>query len=118
MGDKKLTEPRLVGTWKSDRSRTFLHFRPRRGCSPASLRKLKELFGKLNVQWTRRRCRTNIDGSIWSSSYKVLARDETSVVIEFNEPMFPGHRLHQIHFDENHYYIVLGNITEWFRKVE
>lgn len=83
--DRQLTEPRLVGTWKSDRRRTFKHFRPRRNCSAASLRKFKDLFGKMVVRWTRKRYQIELDGEVWSGTYKILARDPASVVIELDE---------------------------------
>lgn len=111
------TDRRLLGTWKSDRRKTFEHFRPKRGCSAKGLAKFKGLFGKLVIHWTRQRVRCELNGETWSSSYRLIARDDASVVVEFEEPYFPGKRLQQIQFQNDHYWIALDNITEWFRRL-
>lgn len=109
---------RLLGTWKSDRARTFRHFRPKPNCPPASLRKLKAMFGKLTVRWGRRKCYTDLDGYRDVSNYEVIARDSVSVVVRLPDFLSGEPRLHHIHFDGEYYWIPLsGGLCEFFRRV-
>src|SRR5262249_15094613 len=73
----------LIGPWRSDRRRTFRHFKPKPGCPPRSLRKLKSIFGKLVIRWGRGRHHTEMDGHHESAAYEVVARDASSVVVRF-----------------------------------
>lgn len=118
---KRKWDRRLLGTWKSDKRRTFKHYRPRRGCSPQALARLKSLFGKLIVHWGAGTYHTILDGRKTTGTYKIVAQDWNSVVIRsFNE--FIGEfDLTQIIFDGEYYYITTiwaGHIVEHFRKVK
>jgi hypothetical protein len=114
-------EPRLLGTWKSDRRRTFRFFKPKRGCSPQSLRKFKAIFGKLVIRYTRRKYYTELDGYRDSGAYEIVAADSESVVIRFwSRGVFSeGARLQHIHFEGDFYWIAVGGggLCEFFRKV-
>jgi hypothetical protein len=109
---------RLLGTWKSDRRRSFRNIRPKPGCRPAALRKLKALFGKLVVRWGRVKYYTDLDGFRSSARYEVVARDSTSVVVRYLDSEGGEGRLQQIHFEGDHYWIALGGgLCEYFRRV-
>lgn len=113
------SDRRLVGTWQSDRRRTFRHFKPKAGCSPQGLRKLKALFGKLVITWGRGVYHTELDGHRSSARYEVVASDSTSVVVRTRDVVSGEDRLQQIHFDGDSYWVSLlgGNICEFFRRV-
>jgi hypothetical protein len=108
---------RLLGTWRSDRRRTFQFYKPGPQSTPKGQRKFKSIFGKLIVRWTARRCYfefdgTRFDGERWSQPYEVVASDETSVIIR------SGGILSQIHFDGDYYWIaVQGFLCEYFRRI-
>ena len=112
-------DPRLIGTWQSDRRRTFRHFKPKAGCRPASLLKLKRLFGKLVIEWGRTKYTTELDGVRSTARYRVVARDTSSVVVAFADDLTGGAEvLRQIHFHGDHYMMPTGgSLVEWFRRV-
>ena len=105
---------RLLGTWKSDRRRTFTHYKPKRGCPPSVLRWLKGMFGKLVVRWTRRKSWTDLNGYQESCRYEVVATDSETVVIRYQNGV-----LEHIHFDGDFYWIACrgGGMCEFFRRV-
>src|SRR5262245_50405253 len=72
---------RLLGTWKSDRQRTFRHFVPGSGATPEGIHKFKALFGKMTIRWGYRHYHTDLDGSKKSQPYEFVARDSESVFI-------------------------------------
>jgi hypothetical protein len=109
---------RLLGTWKSDRRRTFKDHVFKPGVSAQAMHKLKALFGKLTIWWGHRRFRTEMDGVKSSGEYEVIARDASSVVVRYVDTLL-GERIQQIHFEGKHYWIhVHGNLREFFRRVE
>jgi hypothetical protein len=104
---------RLLGTWQSDRGRTFRFYKPGPRSTVKGQRKLKSLFGKLIVRWTPRRCHLELDGTRWAEPYEVIASDETSVIIRSEAA------LTQIHFEGNYYWIGLhGMLCEYFRRID
>ena len=111
-------DKRLLGTWQSDRRRTFLHFKPKAGTSPQSLKKLKSLFGKLVIHWGRKTYDTELDGHYESTPYVVVANDWGSVVIRHRDRLTGEESLVQIHFDGDRYWIATHSIIEWFKKVK
>ena len=109
---------RLIGSWKSDRRRTFKHYRPKAGCSAASLRKFKALFGKLVIRWGRTKSYSELDGHQSVAAYEVVASDADSVVIRYHDTLAGEDRLRQIHFVDDYYWITVGGgLCEWFRRV-
>jgi hypothetical protein len=110
---------RLLGTWKSDRRRTFRHFRPKAGCSPASFRKFRALFGKLVIRWGHGKSYAELDGHRSVTAYEVVASDSRSVVIRYFDSLAGEDRLRQIHFDGEYYWIALGGgLCEYFRRMQ
>jgi hypothetical protein len=122
--NKTLWDKRLLGTWKSDRRRTFQHWKPSPGCSASSDQKFKALFGKMIVTWKRGTMLSGFDGDPPNTRpYEVVARDSESVVIRYrdlvSEYLDAEDHLCQIHFVEDYYWIALGSgLCEYFRKIE
>ncbi|SFH55017.1 hypothetical protein [Planctomicrobium piriforme] len=128
-----LFDKRLLGTWISDRRRTFLNWKPNPGVKPAMAQKFKNLFGKMTVRYspkyffveTRFDFYPGLEPSPDKKKYEVIAKDQSSVVIRFRyeDPMmqniFGSEVIRQIHFDgEIGYYItVQSGLTEYFRKI-
>lgn len=115
----KTDDRRLIGTWKSDRLRTFRHYKPKPTVTLQSLRRFRSLFGKLEVQWTRSKCHSNFDGHRDSMPYEVVASDAESVVVRYRDVLTDSEVLRQITFDGNFYWIALGGgLCEWFRRIK
>jgi hypothetical protein len=89
----RLVDPRLLGTWRSDRRKTFRHFAPRPGATPAGVRRLRALFGKLVVRWTRTRYVSELNGARQSAPYEVVASDPGTVVVRCFDPLSNSDRL-------------------------
>src|SRR5262249_34870759 len=124
-GTRRMKSPpvdrRLIGTWKSDRRRTFRFYRHKRGCSQETLRAFQSLFGKLVVRWGRKRWTSDLGGFRSYGSYEVIARDGTSVVIRTTDSSTGDTRLQQLHFDGNHYWMPVGEngiLIEHFRRMK
>ncbi len=133
---KPLHEPRLWGTWKSDRRKTFEHVvMPK--ATPAGLRKFRSLFGKMVVTWTKTTVSTYFDCDRFMgcpnnrtpvvTPYRVLARSATMVVVcmepepakdELEQLMQNLRPLATIEFDERGYRTPTGLFLEYFRRVE
>ncbi len=111
-------DPRLIGTWKSDRRRTFRHFKPSSNCSPRSLNKFKAIFGKMVIRWGREKFYSEFDGFRDTARYETVASDSDSVVVRVPDVLSGEDVLRQIHFAEDYYWIaVSGNMHEWFKRV-
>jgi len=110
-------DPRLRGTWHSDRRLTFKHFTPRRGSTPAKLRKFKAIFGKLIVHWKDGHLITEFDGVKSRETYKIVASDSVSVVIRYFHDIVGEVRLQQIFFEDDHYWFwTVWGMREFFRR--
>jgi len=109
---------RLIGTWKSDRRRTFRNWKWSSTATPKRIRFLKSLFGKLIIRWTRTRYYAELDGYRSVEKYDVVARDDDSVVIRARD--WTGEqKLTQIHFEgEDWYWVPAGVFQEWFRRIK
>jgi hypothetical protein len=116
-----MVDRRLLGTWKSDRRRTFQNFKPRRACAPQVLRRLKAIFGKLFIRYGPKRYYTDLDGIRDSGAYEIVARDSKSVVIRHHDTLSGEDRLQHIHFDGEFYWIAVaivnGTLREFFRRI-
>lgn len=107
-----LIDRRLLGTWKSDRKRTFEgHLWPDTA-TPTVQRRFRAIFGKLVVHWTPKRTTWELDGVRETNTYQVLASDVDSVAVLVNGSIY------HIHFDgDEYYYLNLGRTMEYFRRV-
>ena len=121
---KNLYDPRLLGTWRSDKRRTSREIRARRDLTPQQCARLVELFGHLTLQYTRARCRSTFRGETESLPYRVVAKNSSGVVVVGPQMLVPGQEtIQHIRFDEDarkpsHYWIALGSIREFFRRIE
>ena len=114
------SDPRLLGIWRSDRRRTFKHFKPKAKCPPSSFRKFKALFGELVVKWDRGVVHIELDDYRSATPYVVLASDAVSVVVRSKDPLSGEERIQQIHFEGDCYWVALpgGRLCEFFRRVQ
>jgi hypothetical protein len=104
---------RLLGTWRSDRRRTFQYFKPGPKSTPKGWRKLRSIFGKLTVRWTARRWYSDLEGFRSSAAYEVVASDETSVVVRSAD----SEDLVHIHFEGDYYWMAKhGTHCEYFKR--
>ena len=134
-------DKRLLGTWKSDKRRTFFEWNWKKNTPPNKKAKLKSFFGKLKVTYTRTKVISALHHRKWEQArrYVVVAADETGVAIvkygeleiknrrRYNvenlkmvEELFPPKpQIEHIHFDKRYYWISLGNgrNREFFRKI-
>ncbi len=120
----KLRDPRLLGTWISDRDRTLKALRP--SASDEGRAKLENLFGKLKVTYTDTTITTELDGFVETIPYTVLGFDDHSVVVRNDSPPDPNMAIFEmssfskINFDGEDSYRVtteIGGITECFIRV-
>jgi len=113
-----LTDPRLLGRWQSDRRKTF-HSITLHRATPAALRKFKGLFGKLIVTWGPTTVTSEMGDYKDTSTYRIIARNEHSIVVKVSGPSMPLFgNVQQLHFDGDHYGVYAGVIIEWFRKMK
>lgn len=112
------TEKRLLGTWRSDGSRTVREWRFRPGISRKKRETFLTIFGKLKVTYTPRFRRWVMDDYRNRHRYEVLASDSRSVAIRYECPATGEWLIEHIVFDgTGRYWIPLGNNREWFRRV-
>jgi hypothetical protein len=116
-------DDRLLGVWQSDAERTIEGMPP-----PVPGEKdLRPLFGRLKVTWTRSTCTTELDGVTEVTDYRILGRDDHSVVIrEFERAPSPLKEFMDfsdftiIQFEGRDAYWVttkVGGIREYFKRV-
>ncbi|HZS26551.1 MAG TPA: hypothetical protein VFB76_04930 [Candidatus Angelobacter sp.] len=113
-----MEDRRLQGTWRSDARRTGKEIDSWRDIPVRRKRKLKALFGKLQLRFTRTRCYASLNGVNWVHRYKVLAKDETGVAILTEEPDTHP-RISHIYFESIYFWIHIGNgrLREFFRRM-
>jgi hypothetical protein len=115
---KPKTDKRLLGTWKSDRRRTFKDFVPPRRLRGRKLNRFKTIFGKLTVRYTRHKVHSDYEGSLQSVDYELLGSDADSVVIMVSGQVPADSKIQHIHFEGKYYWISLEGLREYFRRVD
>lgn len=124
MHAKSKFDKRLLGTWKSDRERTFARYKKPQGVTAASHRKFQALFGSMFIEWKRGTYEADLDGTKFNGSYEVLGYDSVCVVIRAWDSIFEEHRLHQLvfHFEADGqiegYRILAHGMPEYFRRLK
>jgi len=113
-----MQDSRLIGIWRSDARRTSLDVAARRDISAARQKKLLRLFGKLEVRYTPTHCYSTLNGQVTADRYRVAAKDSSSVALVMSNAI-AGEQIVHIHFEGNHYWIVLGSgrMREFFKRV-
>jgi hypothetical protein len=112
-------DPRLIGTWRSDARKTAREIAARRDISAWKKSKLRRLFGKLELRYTRTRCHARLGDFITVTRYIVVAKDSSSVAIVSFSPT-SGKQIFHIHFEREQYWICLGSgrIREFFKRIK
>ena len=113
-----MKDSRLIGTWRSDGRKTVKEIAARRDLPATKTIKLRRLFGKLELRYTATHCYARLGDYVSVNRYTVVAKDERSAaLIVFNH--LEGKHIVQIHFEGDHYWIILGSgrIREFFRRV-
>jgi hypothetical protein len=112
-----LKDKRLIGTWLSDRERTFQLWRYRKELTDEQRAKFEEMFGKFRRRFTTGHVHTEFEGDKTVARYEVVAKDSQSVVISF--PDEKESNLQQIFFEDGGWmYVFSGYNVEFFRRVE
>ena len=118
--DPRLNDPRLYGTWLSDRERTLNPF------SSDTSDELSTLFGKLKVTFSESAYTTELDDFVETMPYTVLGIDAHSVVIR--DDLAPDADMAslglstftKIHFEgDDAYWLTteIGGYREYFKRV-
>jgi hypothetical protein len=112
-------EPRLIGTWRSDARKTSREIAVRRDIPASKKSKLRRLFGKLELRYTRTHCHARLGNFVSVTRYTVVAKDSFSVAI-FSDSPIAGKQIFHIHFERNCYWISLGSgrMREFFKRVK
>jgi hypothetical protein len=136
--EQSAVDRRLIGTWQSDRRKTFEHWKPGKKATPASTRKFQALFGKLQVRYTKKSIYErfiqppSLQSADFSSEfvrfakYEIVAKDECSTVIRIlplkTTPVvsLSHEKLLQIHFNgpDCYFFALFPGLTECFRRVK
>jgi hypothetical protein len=72
-------DSRLRGSWKSDAKKTAGEIGARCDISRKKRAKLKQMFGKLVLRYTRTHCSTRFERHTTVMRYRVVAKDACSV---------------------------------------
>ena len=116
-----MIDRRLLGTWVSDRRRTLADLEKRRKLSAKSTKAFASIFGKLRLRYTPRRCYSTLERNTDVLPYRVLAKNsEGTVAIGRSLPewLTPEEQIQHIRFvNANLYWVCLGGIHEYFRRV-
>jgi hypothetical protein len=135
------TDKRLLGTWKSDKRRTFLEWNWKKNSSPKRKARVKSLFGKWEFTYTRTKV-ISLNRHLsceWSRCYRILGVDDSCVAIvlfgelEFKHPskywaegleilreFSSKPTIKVIHFEKKHAWVSFGNgkNREFFTKMQ
>src|SRR5258706_9411560 len=83
----RMYDPRLIGTWRSDARKTFREIAARRDIPASKKSKLRRLFGKLELRYTRTHCHARLGSFVSVTRYTVVAKDSFSVAIVSHSPI-------------------------------
>ena len=135
-------DKRLLGTWKSDARRTFAEWVWNKGTTATKRTRVKSLFGKLEMTYTRTEVISRLRDCQWEQlqRYAVIGADNESVAIVtfgklkirdrkrydplnlaiLEETFSPDQRIEHIHFGEGCYWVPIGNgkNREFFRRIK
>ncbi len=110
-------DSRLLGTWRSDRRRTGREISVRRDIPALKARRLRRLFGTLELRYTKTRCWASLGQDVQVTPYKVVAKDASSAALVFVDALTGAEKISHVHFEGEHYWISLGGIREYFRRI-
>jgi hypothetical protein len=120
MNRQIITDRRLLGLWRSDRESTVADWHFKKRLSPKKRQAFFDMFGHLEVTYTRTRIRGALHDHQFTNRYEVLATDSNSVAIRYQDTgIWNEWRIQHIHFEgPDRYWISLGCQREWFRQVK
>jgi len=110
---------RLIGTWRSDARKTSREIAVRRDIPASKKSKLRRLFGKLELRYTRTHCHARLGNVVTVTRYAVVAKDSFSVAVVSVNPI-AGKQISHIHFEGDYYWICLGSgrMREFFKRIK
>ena len=109
-------DSRLIGTWRSDREMTMKYRKFDDSVSPQTREKFADLFGKLTWRVTPSEIYFTNDAMQYSERYRVVDKDDKSVVISL-EGSASTH-LQYIQFEGDYIIVVTGHNVEYFKRVD
>ena len=110
-------DPRLVGTWRSDKERTLATWKFKESATTEVRERIGRWFGKLTHRYTETTVFTEFEGETFSSRYWVRESGENFVVVEYKTKA--GIESHRIFLDgDHHIFFFVGNNVEYFKRVE
>jgi hypothetical protein len=109
-------DKRLIGTWKSDKRRTVQDIAARRDIPPKNKKSRYRMFGKLTLRYTRTHFHSIFEELSEVRRYRVVAKNESSVVTLNLHPL-AGKQIHHIRFEGEYHWICLGKFREYFKRV-
>ena len=117
-----MIERRLLGTWVSDARRTIGDLEKRRTLPAKSRKAMKAIFGRLRLRYTRSRCYSTLDLNTDALPYRVLATNSEGAVLtgrSLPEWLTPEEQIQHVRFvSDNLYWVCIGGIHEYFRRVK
>lgn len=114
------TDDRLLGTWQSDADRTIADLRSHRSVGADEEKSLRQLFGRMTITFTPLAYIIDLDDQSTTGRYRVVTRDEESVVIRSRDVLSgrqAPRRLHFVDADTYWVYIDLVEMREYFRRL-
>lgn len=117
----------LIGEWKSNKELTVPTLTYPPTAEKASIEKLEALFGRLIVTYSGSKMKALLPATndhpdwIYESDYKIVGRDEQSIVVRAHDPLENGPKDRRITFEgENRYWIDLGHLggREYFDRLK
>lgn len=118
---KRQIDKRLLGTWRSDRRKTFQNFVPWPGLKGKRFQRFKGIFGRLKLKYTRNRIYHELGDYRHNTRYRVLACDPESVAILTEDAQSRSTIISHIHFYRNYYWIAFGGkrqMFEYFNRIK
>jgi hypothetical protein len=111
-------DPRLLGTWRSDKERTTRLWRYTKEISTENREKFEAIFGKLVWRITEDRWDAEFEDQKWGGPYSVLALDKRSVVVSHPGDPDESAEIKQYFFEPGYMYVLAGYSLEFFKRTE
>jgi len=117
----------IIGEWKSNKELSVRTLTYPPTAEKASIEKIEALFGRLIISYSGSKMKAVLPAMndqpewIYESDYKIVGRDETSIVMRSHDPLENGPKDRRITFEgENRYWIDLGHLggREYFDRLK
>ena len=109
----------LFGPWRSDAKRTLEELAKKRMPSK-SFKTFQKIFGKLRLTYRPSTIISEFKGKRATFRYKILGADAHSIAILVDEKLPFGlgrPKIRQINFEGDYYWISLGGMREFFKRI-